>query len=195
MDTGIGISDGVHVAVRDSRASDGRESHEFREMYRTAVGGRERIAVPHPRVHACVYQHTTGSVATIASVRSIMMNEQSVTEYQAASGAHGVSIVAQRAMHARKRSAFCQAGTGAQTGALGVVGALALLHSQGKCGAVGECGVPSALVFKWGGDPQTPQRRSKPGTSFIRSRLLSLCWGRRPLLRRLPPPPLRFHSG
>lgn len=54
LDTGIGISDGVHVAVRDSRASDGRESHEFREMHRTAVGGRERIAVPHPRVHACV---------------------------------------------------------------------------------------------------------------------------------------------
>lgn len=194
MDTGIGISDGVHVAVRDSRASDGRESHEFREMYRTAVGGRERIAVPHPRVHACVYQHTTGSVAAVASIRSIMMNEQSVTEYQAAPGAHGVSIVAQRAMHARKRSAFCQARTGAQTGALGVVGALALLHSQGKCGTVGERGVPSALVFKWGGDPQTPQRRSKSGTSLIRSRPLSLRWGRRLLpLRRLPPP-LRFHS-
>lgn len=194
LDTGIGISDGVHVAVRDSRASDGRESHEFREMHRTAVGGRERIAVPHPRVHACVYQHATGSIATIASVRSIMMHEQSVTEYQAAPGAHGVSVVAQRTMHARKRSAFCHAGTVTQAGTVRVVGAAALLHPQGERGPVGEGGVSSALVFRWGGDPQTPQCRGEPCASLIRSRPLSLRWRRRLLPLRRPPPPLRFHS-
>ena len=99
---GVGSSDGVHVAIRDSRPSDGRKSQEFRKVNATIVGRRELVAVPLKRVQVGADAQACSTVASITLVPIVKSNKQSATDNQPAPGAHGVSIATLAPIHTRK---------------------------------------------------------------------------------------------
>lgn len=99
---GVGSSDGIHVAIRDSRPSNGCKSHEFRKVNATIVGRREFVAVPLKRVHAGADAQARSTVSSITLVPIVKSNKQSATENQSAPGAHGVSIATLAPIHTRK---------------------------------------------------------------------------------------------
>jgi len=102
LGAGVGSSDGVHVAIRDSRPSDGRKSQEFRKVNATIVGRRELVPVPLKRVHVGADAQACSTVASITLVPIVKSNKQSATDNQPAPGAHGVSIATLAPIHTRK---------------------------------------------------------------------------------------------
>lgn len=127
----VGSSDGVHVAIRDSRPSDGRKSHEFRKVNATIVGRRELVAVPLKRVHVGADAQACSTVASITLVPIVKSNKQSATDNQPAPGAHGVSIATLAPIHTRKVAERIRC-----TATLGETCSVRVVGPEASCGPV-----------------------------------------------------------